>query len=369
MDWPNFFFVSPSKTNILQKPTFQSSILGWYYRHKRDLPWRKSNDPYIIWLSEIILQQTRVSQGLPYFEKFVANYPRVEDLAKANEDQVLKDWEGLGYYSRARNLHATAKHVSENLEGNFPRKYNELLKLKGIGSYTAAAISSFVAGEPRAVLDGNVFRVLSRYFAISTPINTTAGKKEFEALANEMLDVNSPADYNQAIMEFGAVQCTPKSPDCDRCVLSESCVSYAKKAVADFPIKEKKNYDRHRFLTFLLINTKSEVAIQQRIGNDIWRQLFQFPVIEGNALLSPIQVVESIEGDDLNIVEKVDLKPHKLSHQTIHCRIVVIDSPVRVKLTIAKDVQWVAKDKLVEYAFPKPLRAYLDRKQLTLPID
>ena len=367
MDWPNFFFVSPSKTNILQKSTFQSSILAWYYRHRRDLPWRKSNDPYIIWLSEIILQQTRVNQGLPYFEKFVKNYPRVQDLAKAKEDKVLKDWEGLGYYSRARNLHATAKHVSENLNGDFPRKYDELIKLKGVGSYTAAAISSFVAGEPRAVLDGNVFRVLSRYFAIGTPINTTAGKKEFEQLAKEMLDVNSVADYNQAIMEFGAVQCTPKSPNCQNCVLNESCAAFAKGQVADFPVKEKKKYDRQRYLTYLLINSGGEIAVQQRVEKDIWRQLFQFPLIEGDAHLNPDEIIESIKQQGLLIKEVVDLKPHKLSHQTIHCRIVLIDVQRKLKLSIAEDAQWVAKEKLVDYAFPKPLRAYLDRKQLTLP--
>ncbi|WP_417589066.1 A/G-specific adenine glycosylase [Owenweeksia hongkongensis] len=353
----------------MQKPTFQSSILGWYYRHKRDLPWRKSNDPYIIWLSEIILQQTRVSQGLPYFEKFVKNYPLVEDLANADEDQVLKDWEGLGYYSRARNLHATAKHVSENLNCDFPRKYDELLKLKGVGSYTAAAISSFVAGEPRAVLDGNVFRVLSRYFAISTPINTTTGKKEFEQLANKMLDTKSPADYNQAIMEFGAVQCVPKNPKCGECVLNESCTAYAERNVTDFPVKEKKKYDRQRYLTYLLINNGGKIAVQQRVEKDIWRQLFQFPLIEADALLNPAEVIESINKDGLLIKEVVDLKPHKLSHQTIHCRIVLIDINKKLKLSIAEDAQWVAKEKLVDYAFPKPLRAYLDRKQLTLPID
>jgi len=368
MDWPNFFFVSPSKTNILQKPLFQSSILGWYYRHKRDLPWRKSKDPYIIWLSEIILQQTRVNQGLPYFQKFVKNYPQVEDLAKASEDQVMKDWEGLGYYSRARNLHATAKYVSENLDGDFPQKYDELLKLKGVGSYTAAAISSFVAGEPRAVLDGNVFRVLSRYFAIRTPINTTAGKKQFEKLANEMLDINFAADYNQAIMEFGAVQCVPKSPNCEACVLGESCAAYAKSEVGKFPVKEKKKYDRQRYLTFIIINNKGKVAVQQRTENDIWRQLFQFPLIEADDLLSPEQVLQSIDSNSPVIKEVMDLKPHKLSHQTIHCRMVKMEVNAPVNLPMAKDVKWVPVAKLKDYAFPKPLRAYLDRKQLTLPI-
>lgn len=352
----------------MQKATFQSTILGWYYSHKRDLPWRKSNDPYIIWLSEIILQQTRVSQGLPYFEKFVKNYPQVEDLAQANEDQVLKDWEGLGYYSRARNLHATAKHVSENLNGDFPQTYDELLKLKGVGSYTAAAISSFVTGEPRAVLDGNVFRVLSRYFGISTPINTTAGKKEFENLANEMLDVNHAADYNQAIMEFGAIQCVPKSPKCEMCALNNSCEAHAKRQVEDLPVKEKKKYDRHRYLTFLFVKAEGKVAIQQRMGNDIWRKLFQFPHIEGGHLLNPEEVLQTLNIDSAHIKGVQDLKPHKLSHQTIHCRILEMEGDDSMKLTTEDGLDWVSVFKLKDYAFPKPLRAYLDRKQLTLPI-
>lgn len=368
MERCNFFSVSPSKTNILLKAVFRKSILSWYYRHKRDLPWRKSNDPYVIWLSEIILQQTRVNQGLPYFQKFVKNYPSVQDLANAPEDQVMKDWEGLGYYSRARNLHAAAKHVSEDLKGDFPTAYEDLLKLKGVGSYTAAAISSFAAGEARAVLDGNVFRVLSRYCGIDTPINTGKGKKEFEQLANDFLDMEKPADYNQGIMEFGAMQCVPKNPDCEGCVLKESCVAYANETVDQLPVKEKKMYDRQRYFTFLYIEWAGKVAVEQRTGKDVWNKLFQFPLIESTEWLAPVEVLESYPFANNCVVKEVtDLKPHKLSHQTLHCRIVAVKS--KTDFNENGNWKWVNPEELDSLAFPKPLRSYLDRKQLTLPLD
>lgn len=370
IDNVNFFSLSPSKTNILLKASFRTSILSWYHRHKRDLPWRKSNDPYVIWLSEIILQQTRVDQGLPYFNKFLKNYPAVEDLANANEDQVMKDWEGLGYYSRARNLHYTAKYVSEELNGEFPSNYEDLLKLKGIGGYTAAAISSFSSNEARAVLDGNVFRVLSRYLGVSTPINTTKGKKEFEALADEMLDRKNPADYNQAIMEFGAIQCVPKNPDCNNCILSESCAALLHDKVGELPVKEKKKYDRHRFFTFLIMTSGNKLAVQQREANDVWRKLYQFPMIEESRLLEPNEVVAQMSGDYEMVIGGVeDLKPHKLSHQTIHCRIVLVKANEREEDVFNIRTQWVSAEQLEAFAFPKPLREYLDRKQLTLHID
>ena len=352
------------------KTSFRASILSWYYRHKRDLPWRKSTDPYVIWLAEIILQQTRVSQGLPYFEKFVNRYPTVGDLANAKEDEVMKDWEGLGYYSRARNLHSTARYVSESLNGEFPRSYDELIKLKGIGSYTAAAISSFVTGEARAVLDGNVYRVLSRYFAVDTPINTNKGKKLFSELANDMLDDDNAADYNQGIMEFGAVQCVPKNPDCVNCVLSSGCRAYSEGLVADFPFKERKKYDRHRYFTFLHFENKGKVAVQQREGKDVWRKLFQFPMIEGSKLYDPEEVIVELAVEGSLLIKRVDdLKPHKLSHQTIHCRVLSIEGD-KVKSELwGEQVKWVKREKLESFAFPKPLRAFLDRKQLTLPID
>src|SRR5690606_28672368 len=219
--------------------TFSQKLISWYLQNKRDLPWRNTKNPYKIWLSEVILQQTRVAQGLPYYENFVKHFPTVFDLAKANEEQVLKIWQGLGYYSRARNLHHTAQYVSENLNGEFPKTYNKLIKLKGIGSYPAAAISSFSNDENVAVLDGNVYRVLSRYFGIETDISSSQGKKEFQEMADEVLDKKRPALFNQAIMEFGALQCVPKNPNCEVCVFNDSCVALQKNKVAQLPVKLK----------------------------------------------------------------------------------------------------------------------------------
>ena len=210
---------------------FQVSLVRWYDEKKRNLPWRKTNDPYLIWLSEVILQQTRVDQGLAYYLNFQRSFPTIKNLAEASEMEVLNLWKGLGYYSRARNLHKTAKIVVENYQGNFPSTYDEILKLKGVGPYTAAAISSFAFNEPKAVLDGNVFRVLSRLFGIATPIDSNQGKKEYQALAEELLDKENPAKYNQAIMEFGAMQCVPANPKCDICPLDFMCEAKAKKSV------------------------------------------------------------------------------------------------------------------------------------------
>ena len=220
---------------------FSNHIRDWYNSNKRDLPWRNTTDPYSIWLSEIILQQTRVTQGLSYYLKFIDRYPTVHNLADADENDVLKTWQGLGYYSRARNLHFSAKYISKTLNGTFPSSSDELKKLKGVGEYTAAAIASFCYKEPVAVLDGNVFRVLSRYFGISTPIDSTNGKKEFKELAAECLNNQFPDEHNQAIMEFGALQCTPKSPSCSGCPLSVNCVAYNDDLVSQLPLKSKKN--------------------------------------------------------------------------------------------------------------------------------
>ena len=232
--------------------TFGQKLTSWYLQNKRDLPWRKTKNPYKIWLSEVILQQTRVVQGLPYYENFVNSFPTVFDLAKADEQQVLKIWQGLGYYSRARNLHHTAQYISENLNGEFPKTYNELIKLKGIGSYTASAIASFCFDEKVAVLDGNVYRVLSRYFGVETDISSSKAKKEFQNLADEVLDKNRPALFNQAIMEFGALQCVPKNPNCEVCVLNDSCLALKDKKVAQLPVKVKKTKVKKRFLNYLI---------------------------------------------------------------------------------------------------------------------
>jgi A/G-specific adenine glycosylase len=355
----------------LRKKEFQGCLLEWYYEHKRDLPWRKTNDPYRIWLSEIILQQTRVSQGLPYYEKFIKNYPTVKQLADAEEDKVMKHWEGLGYYSRARNMQAAAQHIQYVLNGEFPNTYTEIIKLKGVGDYTASAISSFSFGETRAVLDGNVFRVLSRFFGIETAINSTQGKKEFGHLAKDMLDASKPADYNQAIMEFGAIQCTPKSPNCEVCPLASACVAKMESRVEELPKKEKGNSKKDRYFNYLLVNNDGKVAIERREIKDIWLKLFQFPLIESVSLLETPSMIDSFftakEKDFKIVVERYhDLKPHILSHQRIHIRLFEVKVSGDMAL-LKPDYEWRLLSDLKDLAFPKPLRAFLDRNQLTLP--
>ncbi|MFM6965676.1 MAG: A/G-specific adenine glycosylase [Sphingomonadales bacterium] len=253
----------------------------WYSTHKRDLPWRHTQDPYAIWLSEIILQQTRVDQGLPYYHRFISTFPTVNDLAQATQQEVLNLWQGLGYYSRGRNLHATAQQIIAEYNGVFPETYPGLLKLKGIGPYTAAAIASFAFNLPHAVLDGNVFRVLSRYFGIDLPINATEGKVLFEQLANELLDRHAPALHNQAIMEFGALQCKPVSPNCKWCPVSDSCAALKANKVDILPIKLKKTKIKERFFVYHVItNQQQQIAFQQRGPKDIWEGLFEFPLRE-----------------------------------------------------------------------------------------
>lgn len=265
---------------------FSQKIITWYHQNKRDLPWRDTQNPYKIWLSEIILQQTRVAQGMPYYEKFIEHFPTVQELAAADEQTVLRLWQGLGYYSRARNLHAAAQYVSEELNGVFPSTYIEIKKLKGVGDYTAAAISSFAFDEVQAVVDGNVYRVLSRFFGIEKDITSNEGKTEFRELAQKLIDKKEPAIYNQSIMEFGALQCVPKSPNCKVCPLQEKCIALKKNLIEKLPIKGKKTIVKDRFMHYFVFvkedKSKSEkkVLIRQRQEGDIWQGLNDFFVIE-----------------------------------------------------------------------------------------
>src|SRR6478736_1262977 len=260
---------------------FSNILIKWYLQNKRDLPWRKTTDPYPIWLSEIMLQQTRVAQGMPYFLSFTTAFPTVFDLANASEEQVLKLWQGLGYYSRARNLHKTAQIVAFEMNGIFPDNYNDLLKLKGIGEYTAAAIASFSYNECVPVVDGNVFRVLSRYFDLETDIAQASAKKEFAALAFELMPKDNPAQFNQAIMEFGALQCVPKNPNCAECVFNDSCLALQKKKVNQLPVKLKKTKVRNRYFNYIIgIDEKENTIIQKRTAKGIWHNLYEFPLIE-----------------------------------------------------------------------------------------
>ncbi|MFK5878172.1 MAG: A/G-specific adenine glycosylase [Flavobacteriaceae bacterium] len=304
---------------------FSKTLVTWYLQNKRDLPWRNTTNPYFIWLSEIILQQTRVDQGLAYYLTFIKNVPTVFDLAKADEETVLKLWQGLGYYSRARNLHISAKYIVDELKGVFPSDYKSLLKLKGVGDYTASAIASICFNESTAVVDGNVYRVLARYFGINTPTNSTAGIKEFKKLAQELIDVNDPANHNQAIMEFGARMCKPQNPYCTICPLNDSCIALQKKEVKNLPIKDKKVKVRKRYFNYLVvITTDKKTILRKREGKGIWQNLYEFPLIESETVIDETDLVNHVEFNELFQKSELSIKRfnqqlivHKLSHQHI----------------------------------------------------
>lgn len=308
---------------------FVHRLLEWYPHNRRDLPWRNTQNPYIIWLSEIILQQTRVAQGLPYFEKFLQKYPNVEDLANAPAEEVMRLWQGLGYYSRARNLHQCAKEITEKYGGDFPGDYKSLLKLKGVGSYTAAAIASFAFGEKVAVVDGNVFRVLSRYFGVSTDIASSSGKKEFESLANNLIPEDKPGEFNQAIMEFGALQCIPKNPDCEQCLLKAGCFAYKHSMVGELPVKINKLKIRERHFLYSYIVCGREIVVKQRGKGDIWEGLFDFPMAESNTGINKdsldLLIANEIKEIGTQIVYNPDFSfKHILTHQRIFATFVKI---------------------------------------------
>lgn len=259
---------------------FADKLLEWYRVHRRDLPWRNTSAPYVIWLSEVILQQTRVEQGLPYFERFLDRFPDVRSFAEADEGEILRLWQGLGYYSRARNMHKAAKQVMQIHQGVFPTNYVDLLQLSGIGEYTAAAISSFAANEARAVVDGNVFRVLARIFEIDQPINSAAGKKIFQQIANELLPPERPGEYNHAIMDFGATQCKPKLPLCQTCIFRLECKALAQGRVGELPIRLKGKPSRKRYFHYFLLEKGEEILLSKRPEGDIWANLYEFPLLE-----------------------------------------------------------------------------------------
>ncbi len=293
---------------------FSSSIRSWFRQSKRNLPWRSTNDPYKIWLSEIILQQTRVDQGTAYYLKFVANYPTVEHLANANQDEVLNLWQGLGYYSRARNMHYSAKQVVNSFSGKFPTTYKTILSLKGVGEYAAAAIASIAYNLPHAVVDGNVYRVLSRYLAISTPIDSTEGKKVFKAAAHELLDENNPGDHNQALMEIGALVCAPKNPKCDECPLQNGCLAFAAKTQLEYPVKTKKTKVRTRYFNYLVISDGKSIVLKKRQGEGIWEGLYDFPLIEKS---TQKELTDELKERAYESVQKDGQFKHILSHQII----------------------------------------------------
>lgn len=342
--------------------TFQTELINWYQNNKRDLPWRHTNDAYTIWLSEIILQQTRVEQGLPYFNKFLENFPTVHDFASATETKVLKLWQGLGYYSRGRNMHATAQSVVSNFNGIFPEQHDELIKLKGIGEYTAAAISSFSSGEARAVVDGNVFRVLARYFGIETPVNSPAGKKEFFKLANELLYQEDPATYNQAIMEFGAMQCKPKSPDCSICPFSQTCFAYKHHQVNVLPVKIPKAAQKLRYINYFICENGQQVLVRERQAGDIWQHLYDFPSIETSeeVNLNSSSFAEKVS-DVFGMATEFTLltsKKHILTHQIIHLHFFSLKNYI-FNFSKQKEFKWVFFKTLNELPQPKVIHDFI----------
>ena len=341
---------------------FSEILINWYREHKHELPWRESSDPYLIWISEIILQQTRVVQGYDYFIRFIKRFPDVTSLAEADEDEVMKFWQGLGYYSRARNLHAAAR----SMNGVFPKTYPEVLALKGVGEYTAAAICSFAYNMPYAVVDGNVYRVLSRYLGIETPIDSTEGKKLFASLAGEFLDKSRPAVYNQAIMDFGAIQCTPQNPACLFCPLAGSCMALSKSMVAQLPVKQHKTKTTERFLNYIYVRAGACTFINKRTGNDIWKNLFELPLIETASsvteeeLLALPEFIKLFDKEEVPVVRSIcrNVK-HVLSHRVLYANFYEVVLPEKTK-SFSSYLK-IKTSELEQYAVPKLIHAFLEK--------
>ena len=337
---------------------FTDELVQWYLQNKRDLPWRNTTDAYVIWLSEIILQQTRVEQGLPYFYRFLERYPTVSSFAAAQEDEVLKLWQGLGYYSRGRNMLKTARLVQEQYMGKFPQQYDDLIKLKGIGEYTAAAIASFSANEVKAVVDGNVYRVLARYFGIDEPINSTGGKKTFQQLADNLINKKTPGLHNQAMMEFGAMLCKPKNPACGICPVHMSCFAFINNATTALPVKLKTVKVRERFFNYFLVSDGDSILMNKRGDKDIWANLYDLPMVETASLLPISELreqprIKEIFNNQIKISEDIiPVHKHLLTHQRLFIRLIKTESkPVNL------DPNWfyAPVESLPDLALPKPV--------------
>jgi A/G-specific adenine glycosylase len=311
--------------------SISNTLFNWYLTNKRELPWRDISDPYLIWISEIILQQTRVNQGMNYYLRFIERFPTVADLALSEEDEVLKYWQGLGYYSRARNLHKAARQVMTDFGGIFPTEHDSVLKLAGVGDYTAAAICSFAYNQPFAVVDGNVYRVLSRLFGLETPIDSSIGKKEFASLAQELISKSEPGVHNQSIMEFGALQCVPVSPDCLSCPLQQSCLAYELNMVDKLPIKSKKTKVTNRYFNYFFVELGGYTYLQKRVAKDVWQNLFEFPLVEVDKLLGVEELMETdgfknlFSGiGEVEVVKISNPMKHVLSHRVIFAQFITV---------------------------------------------
>lgn len=346
------------------KPTtdFANILLTWNEAdNERTMPWKGEKDPYLVWLSEVMLQQTRVEQGLPYYIKFKNKYPTIKHLADAPEDEVMQLWQGLGYYSRARNLHYTAKHITYHLKGMFPATFSDLKKLKGVGDYTAAAIASFVFDEQVAVVDGNVIRVLSRIFGIETPFDTTTGKKEFQHLAQKLIDTKQAGLYNQAIMDFGSKVCTPQKPACEGCVFQKKCFAYQKNLVGNLPYRAKRATIKNRYFYYLLIHNHTQLLIQKRTAKDIWQNLYELPLIETKKKLNGKQLTAAVSdmlGNNSIKHAVSDEIVQMLSHRKIHFRFIHLPQSVK-QLKPLPDTLVISKKDVKNYGFPKTIAAYL----------
>lgn len=327
---------------------FANTIISWFQENGRALPWRETKDPYAIWLSEIILQQTRIAQGWEYWERFMAQYPKVEDLAAASEDEVLRLWQGLGYYSRARNLHAAAKQIVAL--GKFPDTLEDIKALKGVGDYTAAAIGSFAFDIPAAVVDGNVYRVLSRYFGIDTPINSTQGKKEFAALAQSLIPASDAVAYNQGMMDFGAIQCTPQSPKCLLCPLAETCVALREGRVEELPVKLKTLKVQTRRLAYIYIRCNGEIAIHRRGEGDIWQGLWEPYNVSGLPALPTFEAPLVLKAKDVK---------HVLTHRILLADFYLLETKKRPLLP--DDYIWIKESEISEYGIPRLIEILLEK--------
>lgn len=335
-------------------------LIAWYKSNKRDLPWRNTKDPYKIWLSEIILQQTQVIQGTSYYLKFIENFPTVTDLANAPEDIVMRLWQGLGYYSRARNLQSAAKYIQNKHKDVFPKTFDEIKELKGVGDYTAAAVASFAYKLPYATVDGNVYRVLSRLFNIETPINSTQGKKEFQLIADEILNSKKPDIHNSAIMEFGALFCKPQNPKCEICALQAYCLAFENKTVASLPIKVNKVKIKNRYFNYIIFNYKSKVYISKRTEKDIWQNLYEFYLIESSGLIDEDIVLSDIELNKLCssfiLKNKTTLKKHILSHQHLYATFYELE--IKSPLQSSQFIE-ISREELNNFGLPQLINKYL----------
>jgi A/G-specific adenine glycosylase len=350
------------------KRKFSTILLKWNKaKNNRKMPWKGENDPYRIWLSEIMLQQTRVAQGIKYYNNFIKTFPDIHKLAKASDKKIYKMWEGLGYYSRCRNLIETAHYISKNGKGKFPDTYDEIRALKGIGPYTAAAISSFAFNLPYAVIDGNVFRVLARVFGINKPVDTAEGKKYFQALADKLLDKKHPGLYNQSIMDFGAVVCKPVSPLCTQCDLNKNCYAFLNNKIAVLPVKKKKIIIRKRWFYFLVLECNHEKVIRQRTGKDIWQGLYEFPLIETgseqeiNTILKEAERDKILQKNNYKIISISAVFKQQLSHQFIIGRYIHIRVK-KIKIQTG-NLQWVKETLFKKYSFPQIINQYLVHKE------